>query len=96
MKIRPQELRLFVWTDFHPGEKRNAWLWNAHRTAHDNAIFFAPGNMLLGALRKVDSEELRRLARNMKPNNCELKAVEAFIDNHKHANCLAFSLNLKN
>ena len=96
MNVGQKELSLFVWTDFRPDEKRNAWLWNAYRTGHDNAVFLAPGNMMLGALRKVDSIELRRLAKQMKPKNCELTAVDAFIDNHKYEPCLTFAINLKN
>jgi len=86
--------KIFVHAEFQPGDKRNVWLWNAHRTSHSNIVFLAPGGMVLGAVREIRNDELETLQHDMKRHNCWLQPVEVFIDNHKHLNCSVFSLNL--
>lgn len=86
--------KLFVFQNFKPGDKRNAWLWNAHRTHHTNSVFLAPGNMILGAVRSVPQEDIEKIKSKMRGVGCSLTPVEVFIDNHKHLNCAVFALQL--
>lgn len=97
MRLNPKVTqKLFVCCEFKPGDKRNAWLWNAHRTYHGDAVFFAPGNMLLGSVRDVTRDEMELMAKKMKRENCYLQPVDVFIHNNKHVSCAAFALQLKN